>query len=50
MQQESLNAEDTARQIIRAMQTPSETFFGYGTLDEFPENGFFIDDVFTLEH
>lgn len=49
-QQESLNAEDTARQIIRAMQTPSETFIGYGTLDEFPENGFFIDDVFTLEH
>lgn len=45
--QASLNAEDIVRKIIRAMQTPSETFIGYGTSDEFPTNGFFIDGAFT---
>ncbi len=48
-QQASLDAEDTVRKIIREMQTPSETFIGYGTSDEFPANGFFIDDAFSLE-
>jgi hypothetical protein len=43
---ESLNAEPFIKRYFQNIGSPSRTWFGYGTTNEFPNNGFFVDEIF----
>jgi len=45
---ESLDAESYIKNYFNNIGRPSKTWFGYGTPNEFPNNGFFVDEVFSL--
>ena len=45
----TLNAEPPIRQIMLGLENPTQTWFGYGAVAVFPENGFFTGAPFEME-
>lgn len=43
-----LNPEETIRRIIHLFESPAVAWVGYGTKNEFPHNGFFVDQSFEF--
>lgn len=43
-----LTPEPTVRRIIHLFQKPAIAWIGYGAKEEFPGNGFFVDEAFEF--
>ena len=46
---ETLNSEYTLRRYFLVLENPTWTFLSYGSQDEFPNNGFFVDERSELQ-
>jgi hypothetical protein len=44
----SLDAEPFIKRYFNNISRPSKTWFGYGIPSDFPNNGFFVDEVFSI--